>query len=90
MKLNKKGASGMSGVNTGLINSWIVGIILVIVLFIVLAELIPEFITAVTSIGDITDLPFASFFGAGGIIVILLVVAIVLVALKIFLPSVKR
>lgn len=61
-------------------------VILFVVLFQVLAEMIPELNTAGNSL-NATGIPFGSFFAENGLIVLLLIVGIVLLAVKLLLPS---
>ena len=86
MRMNKKGSAGMSKVKTSVISVWIIAIILLVVLAYVLAELIPEFQTAIASIGAL-NIPFASFFAADGLIILLLIVAVILFFIYVLLPS---
>ena len=57
------------------------GFLGIVLLLLFSAELLPEVMTATTSIGNITDLPLASLF-SGGVIVMVVVVVIIVAVIK--------
>ena len=61
----------------------IVGIILLVVGIQVAVQLLPTLITAIVNLSTISNLGFASFFSAGGIVLLMLGVAVLLAVLGI-------
>ena len=82
-KLNKQGQIG-SKVTTA-----ITSIILVVVLFLMFAELVPEAQTAGDTLNK-TGVPLGSLFSANGVMVLLIMVGLLLTVLKAVLPSSKK
>lgn len=60
-----------------------VGIILLVVAIQVMVEVLPDLITAIINISEISNLSFSSFFSAGGVVLLLLSVGILLAIFKI-------
>lgn len=77
--MDKKGAvwTGMSA--AGIIG----GLILLIIAFTAAAEVLPDVATASAAI-NATGLPLASFFAAGGIVLLALMAGLLMAVLKIF------
>ena len=59
------------------------GIILLVVAITVMVEVLPSLITAMINISQIDNLAFASFFSAGGVVLLLLSVGVLLAIFKI-------
>jgi hypothetical protein len=57
------------------------GFLGIVLLLLFSAELLPEVMTATTSIGNITDLPLAGLF-SGGLIVMIVVVVVIIAVIK--------
>jgi len=81
---------GKKGFNIGgLVNTAITAIIGITVLLLLYANLVP---TAQTAGQNLTDsgLPLGSLFGSSGLIFILVMVGLLLLAVKMFVPSGKK
>jgi high-affinity Fe2+/Pb2+ permease len=77
----------MKSIKQGInINSAITGIIALIVLFLVIAQLYPEFADAGDSLNS-SGIPLGSFFVNGGIITLLLAVGLFYMAYKHFMSK---
>lgn len=84
LKLGRKG-----NLSTGLISKAILGIILLVVLFKLYAVLIPEAETAGDEL-NASGVPFGTLFIGGGLIFIIIMVALLIVVVKGFLPGSKK
>jgi len=85
-KLDKKGTFKM---DPGIINKMILVLILLVLLFKVGAELIPEAQSAGNELCE-SGIPFASLFNADGIVFIVLAAALLLVVVNAFLKRGRR
>lgn len=84
-KLMKK-----KGMSTKIINTAIIGILLVVVLFKMYAVLIPEVQTAGNELNE-SGAPLGSLFaGNNGVVVLLIMIALVLVIVKSFMGHTKK
>ena len=81
--LRKKGALG-----TGMINQAIMGIVLLVVLFKLYAQLVPEAQTAGQELND-SGVPLGSLFSSDGIVFVIIMAALVIVVVRSFLGSGK-
>jgi hypothetical protein len=80
-----RGRRGLTrGMNTGLIDSAIFALIIVAVLFKTASVLVPEVNTAGQALND-TGAPLGSFFAKNGLVVLIIMAALVLVAVRGFL-----
>jgi hypothetical protein len=77
MKLQRKGVN--LGNNAMKVVYGFLGIVLLLLLS---AELLPEAQTAVESIGNISDLPLAGLFTAGGVVVMIIVIIIIVAVIR--------
>ena len=77
MKFHKKGASALGGTAMKVVY----GFLGIVIMLLLAAELLPVTMTAVESVGNITDLPLAGLF-TGGIIVMIIVVVIIVAVIK--------
>lgn len=84
MKLLKSKA----GLSTANINSAILGIVLVVVLFQLYAVLVPEAQTAGDTL-NAAGVPLGSLFTSSGVIFIIIMVALLIVVVRSFLPGKK-
>ena len=79
-KLNKKGQISNQ------VNSAITAIILIVVLFILFANLVPEIQTAGADL-NATGVPLGGLFTPQGVVVVLVMVGLLLTVLKVVLPG---
>lgn len=70
MVLNMKGGRNVGGM--------VLGIVFAIVTLQVLVEILPDFITAIINLSTISNLSFSGFFAGGGVVLLLLSVAILI------------
>jgi len=82
-KLHKKGK-----LNTGVLNTAILAIILLVVLFQIYAELIPEAQTAGDAL-NATGAPLGSLFVASGVVFVIIMAALLILVVKSFMPGTK-
>ena len=82
-KFNKKGQIGTK------VTSAVTAIILVVVLFLMFAELVPEAQTAGNTL-NATGVPLGSLFSGNGVMILLIMVGLILTVLKVVLPSSKK
>ena len=83
MKMDKKGK-----LSTGVLNSAILGIVLVTVLFLLYAELVPEAQTAGDAL-NAAGVPLGTLFVSAGVVFIIIMAALVILVVKAFMPSGK-
>jgi len=81
--MNKRGK-----LSTGMLNTAILGIVLVVVLFQLYATLVPEAQSAGDTLNS-SGVPFGSLFGGSGVVFIIIMVSLLIVIVKSFLPSGK-
>jgi len=55
-----------------------VGVIMLVVAITILTQVLPELIGAIVNLSGISNLAFASFFGAGGVVLLLLSISILI------------
>ena len=82
-KFNKKGQIS-SKVTEG-----VTAIILIVVLFLMFAELVPEAQTAGNTLNK-SGVPLGSLFAGSGVMILLIMVGLLLTVLKVVLPSSKK
>lgn len=80
---NKKGA-----LSIGVLNSAILGIVLVTVLFLLYAQLVPEAQTAGDTL-NATGVPLGDLFTSTGVVFIIIMAALIILVVKAFLPGKK-
>lgn len=78
MKLSKKGSFNL-GNNAMKVVYGFLGIVLLLLLS---AELLPVAQDSIVAIGNITDLPLAGLFTAGGVVVMIIVVVIIVAVIR--------
>lgn len=83
MKLLKSKAGKM---NTSVINTAILGIILLVVLFQIYAELVPEAQAAGDSL-NASGVPLGSLFTAQGVVFVLIMAALLILVVKAFMSK---
>jgi len=86
MKLLKSKSGKLS---TSMLNDAILGIVLLVVIFKLYATLVPEAQTAGDEL-NASGVPLGSLFTSSGAIFIIIMVALVIVIIKAFLPSGKK
>ena len=74
--------------NTGLINKAIVGIISIVVLMLLYAELVPEAQTAGNTL-NASGVPLGGLFDASGVVILIIMVGLVVTAVGFFLKGRK-
>ena len=79
MKLLKN-KSGKGKLSTGMLNDAILAIVLIIVLFLLYAELVPEAQTAGNTL-NAAGVPLGSLFTAGGVIFVVIMAALLIVVI---------
>jgi hypothetical protein len=77
MKFHKKGANALGGTAMKVVY----GFLGIVIMLLLAAELLPTTMTAVESVGNITDLPLAGLF-TGGVIVMIIVVVLIVAVIK--------
>ena len=77
------------GMSTATIKTAFVVVILVTILAQALVTLLPSLISNITGMANITNMPFASMFAAGGVVLLTLGAGVVLYFVSQFLPSGK-
>jgi hypothetical protein len=77
MKFHKKGASALGGTAMKVVY----GFLGIVIMLLLASELLPVTMTAVESVGNISDLPLAGLF-TGGVIVMIIVVVIIVAVFK--------
>ena len=82
-KLHKKGK-----LNTGVLNTAILAIILLVVLFQIYAELVPEAQTAGDTL-NATGVPLGSLFVSTGVVFVIIMAALLILVVKSFMPGTK-
>jgi len=82
-KFNRKGQIGAK------VTSAVTAIILVVVLFLMFAELVPEAQTAGNTL-NATGVPLGSLFTGSGVMILLIMVGLILTVLRVVLPSSKK
>ena len=82
-KFNKKGQIA------GKVTEAVTAIILVVVLFLMFAELVPEAQTAGNSL-NASGVPLGTLFTGSGVMILLIMVGLLLTILKVVLPSSKK
>ena len=79
MKLLKN-KSGKGKLSTGMLNDAILAIVLIIVLFLLYAELVPEAQTAGDTL-NATGVPLGNLFTSGGVIFVVIMAALLIVVI---------
>lgn len=79
----------MTSISENTITKWIMVIILAVVLFTVVAQLLPEMETAGDAI-NATGAPLAGFFATGGIVFLLVMAGLLLLIVYAFMPKKGR
>ena len=82
-KFNKKGQIA------GKVTTAIEGIILVVVLFLMFAQLVPEAQDAGQALND-SGVPLGSLFSQDGVMILLIMVGLLLVILRVVLPKGRK
>ena len=82
-KMNRKGK-----LNTGVLNTAILAIILLVVLFQIYAELVPEAQTAGNTLNE-TGVPLGSLFTSQGVVFVIIMAALLILVVKAFMPGTK-
>jgi len=82
-KMNRKGK-----LNTGVLNTAILAIILLVVLFQIYAELVPEAQTAGDTLNE-TGVPLGSLFTSQGVVFVIIMAALLILVVKAFMPGTK-
>ena len=82
-KFNKKGQI------SGKVTEAVTAIILVVVLFLMFAELVPEAQTAGNTL-NASGVPLGSLFTGSGVMILLIMVGLLLTILKVVLPGSKK
>lgn len=82
-KMHKKGK-----LNTGVLNTAILAIILLVVLFQIYAELVPEAQTAGDTL-NATGVPLGSLFVSTGVVFVIIMAALLILVVKSFMPGTK-
>ena len=82
-KFNKKGQI------SGKVTEAVTAIILVVVLFLMFAELVPEAQTAGNTL-NASGVPLGSLFSGNGVMILLIMVGLLLTILKVVLPGSKK
>ncbi len=80
---SKKGVLG-----TNVLNTAIVAIVLLVVLFLLYAELVPEAQTAGDAL-NASGVPLGSLFVGSGVVFVIIMAALIILVVKAFLPSGK-
>jgi len=83
MKNSRKGA-----LQSGILNTAILSIVLLVVLFQLYAELMPEAETAGDALNE-SGVPLGSLFVSGGIVFLIIMAALVILVVKAFMPGNK-
>jgi len=84
MEKSRKGALG-----TGMLGQAILGIVLLVVLFQLYAELVPEAQTAGDAL-NASGVPLGSLFTSSGIVFVIIMAALLIVVVMSFLPKGKK
>ena len=74
--------------STGMLNSAILGIILLVVIFQLYAELVPEAQTAGDTL-NASGVPLGSLFAASGVVFVIIMAALIILIVKSFMPGGK-
>jgi len=74
--------------NSGMLNTAILGIVLLVVLFKLYAELVPEAQTAGDELNE-SGVPLGSLFTSSGLVFIIIMASLVVVVVKSFMPGGK-
>jgi len=83
MKLNKKGNIGQ-----GTVTTYAYGFIILVVFFLIVAELIPEVGAAGDEINS-TGFAFADLFASDGLVILVIMAGVLLLVVKAFLGKAK-
>lgn len=83
MKLDKKG-----GLKTGVLNTAILAIILLVILFEIYAELVPVAQEAGDSLNS-SGVPLGALFVGTGVVFVIIMAALLILVVKAFIPSGK-
>ncbi len=81
-----KSRKGVLGTNV--LNTAIVAIVLLVVLFLLYAELVPEAQTAGDAL-NASGVPLGSLFVGSGVVFVIIMAALIILVVKAFLPSGK-
>jgi hypothetical protein len=84
-----KNKKGIGNLNTGMIESMIIGLVLLVVLFVTGSELIPEAQTAGDTLCS-SGIPFAGLFSGDGLVFIIVAASLLLVVVFAFLKKGKK
>jgi len=85
MKIEK---SRKGALKTGILNTAILALILLVVLFELYAELVPEAQDAGDTLNQ-SGVPLGNLFGGTGVIFVIIMAALIILVVKAFLPSGK-
>ncbi len=80
--------SKKAALNTGVLNTAILGIVLLVVLFQLYANLVPEAQTAGNTL-NASGVPLGSLFVSGGVVFVIIMAALVILVVKSFMPGGK-
>lgn len=75
--------------NTGMVEKAIMAIILVVVLFLLYSELVPEAQTAGDTLNS-SGVPLGSLFTSGGVVFVIIMAALIIVVVKSFLKGRRK
>ncbi len=79
----------MAALTTDTLNTAILAIVLLVVLFKLYAQLVPEAQTAGDEL-NASGVPLGSLFSSGGVVFIIIMAALVVVVVRAFLPKGKK
>lgn len=82
-------SSKAGALSTGMIDKAIIGIVLLVVLFKLYAVLIPEAQTAGDEL-NASGVPFGSFFVSGGVVFLIIMVALLVLVVRNFMSGTKK
>lgn len=74
--------------STGMLNQAILGIILLVVIFLLYSELVPEAQSAGDTL-NATGVPLGSLFTSSGVVFVIVMAALIILVVKSFLPGGK-
>ena len=86
MKFQK---SRKGNIGTGVLNTAILGIVLLVVLFQLYAELVPEAQAAGDTLNS-SGVPLGNLFVGTGVVFVIIMAALIILVVKSFLPSGKK
>ena len=88
MKANKMLKSKAGALTTAMLNTAILAIVLLVVLFQLYAELVPEAQTAGDAL-NASGVPLGSLFTSQGVVFVIIMAALIIVVVRAFMPKGK-